>query len=223
MAIGEIEMKRLLAIVICLPAFLGLANASPITLFDSIDGSTNLALNGIVKTTGSSTYTGLYASFSTSASPFDLQSVELALADKVAPTTGGFTIELFADSSGSPGGLLDVIATESDTSLTTTLTDYTFATNIALAPNTRYWIEVVANPETSSVAGWELTSTLTGPEVSTEYYGTNHPAVGSNSSASFAFEMDLGGVNTPEPSTILLGIIGLAILAAHRLRGRAVA
>lgn len=97
-------MKRLLAVAICLPAFLGLAYASPITLFDSIDGSTNFNLNGIVKTTGSAPYTGLYASFSTSASPFDLQSVELALADKAAPTTGGFTIDLVADSSTTPGG-----------------------------------------------------------------------------------------------------------------------
>ena len=214
-------MKRLLAIVICLPVFLGLAHASPITLFDSIDGSTNFALNGIVKTTGT-TYTGLYASFSTLASAFALQTVELALADKVAPTTGGFTVNLVADSSTTPGGLLDVIATEPDTFLTTSLTDYTFATNIALAPNTRYWIEVLANPTNSSVGGWELTQTLTGPEVSTEYFGQNSGFVDPNSTAGFAFEMNLDGVNTPEPSTIFLGLIGLAILAAHRLRVRAV-
>jgi hypothetical protein len=217
-------MKRLLGIVICLPAFLGLATASPITLFDSIDGSANFVLNPIVKVTGSTPYTGLYASFSTSSSPFDLQSVELALADKVAAGTGSFTVNLIADSSNTPtGGLLDVIATEPDTFLTTSLADYTFSTNYQLAANTRYWIEVLADPTNSSVAGWELTQTLTGPEVSTEYWATNHPAVNPNSTAAFAFEMDLSGVNTPEPSTMLLGLIGLAILGAHRLRVRAAA
>ena len=212
-------MKRILAIVVCLPVFLGLADASPITLFDSIDGSTAWLANSIVK----SGYTGLFASFSTSASPFALQSVELALQDSAAPGIGGFTVNLVKDSSTSPtGGVLSVIATEPDTFLTTSLADYTFSTNIALAPNTRYWIEVLAGGN-GSLAQWELTQTLSGPEVSTEYVANNKTFLaGLNTTDTYALEMDISGSNTPEPSTIFLGIIGLAILAAYRLRVRAV-
>ena len=98
-------------------------------------------------------------SFSTDASAFDLRSVTLLLAVNGSYPAGSDTliVDLFADSSNSPGQLLETIGTL-DTSQISYLVDYaeyTFNTSYALAADSRYWIGLTTSHGTAGFAIWE--------------------------------------------------------------------
>ena len=210
-------MGRLFCLSICVPFLASLGQASIITLpagdvgavvlFDSITGDATLgaAKLGPPETVN---YTGVYASFSTGTSLFDLQDVNLALNWRAQPTGQGatVTVDLFADNTLAPGSLLDVIATTTDATIYADgLGNYYFPTNIALMPNTRYWIGVIPGGPTTSA--WEATAATSGTGVVSEYsYVTSAGAV-SNAGGQVQM-MELSGTNTPEPSTILLAALG---------------
>jgi MYXO-CTERM domain-containing protein len=206
-------MKRLVTMLVCLPAFFSLAHASPITLFDSLADSADYVNPLIFQPF----YTGVDNSFSTGGNEFIMTNVEVPLELTGIPTNGEFTVALYSDLATTPGSELALLGTMSDTSLTDTLTDYNFPTSIDLAPHTRYWIGISSSLAFPSVAGWGFTFSPSGPGVLPEFVG--YPGAGySISQNSQAFLMDVTGSNAPEPSTVLLGVIGLAMLAAYRRR-----
>jgi hypothetical protein len=207
-------MKKLL-MTVTLSAFFGLAaHANPITtLFNSLgDAVDNPPIIGTIAGNG-----GLWASFSTLSSPYLLNDVMVDL-QVSAPSSGVLDVELYADDPGvGVGTELDLLGTINDSSLTTSAATYSFTDfDISLNADTRYWIGItsVGNEDT---AYWDTTEVLDGPEVSTEYVGgPGWEDLNAAEDNLYAQSMEID--STPEPSTILLGVIGIAMLVAFRRR-----
>ena len=213
-------MKKFFVSLICLPAFFSLAHASPITVFDSLPGDnvyTGYTISNLPY------YTSVAASFSTLAvGSLMLDNVEVTLLASKPNDGGMLTVGLYADSSTSPGALLDSLGTINDSSLTTSPADYAFPVTPFPLASGRYWI--VISSSNGSSAAWSMTDIMTGVGVSSGYFGDPYDKYVPNSNTGYgdpfnqvAFEMQVDGF-TPEPSTILLGAIGLAMLAAYRRR-----
>ena len=163
-------------------------------------------------------------SFSTGASSFDFASLTVLLDG--TSSTGTITAYLLADSSTSPGAVLDTIGEISETGLDATPTEYTLDTSIALNPDTRYWIELTS---TDNDASWSYSYDVSGPGVASEYLsnyqGTGSPIVFDNDAPipdGGPYQMEVSGTSlasVPEPSTIsLLLVAGMAGLAFLRAR-----
>jgi hypothetical protein len=157
----------------------------------------------------------LFDSFSTGATASVLSLVLINLTnDGVTGSTGSFSVNLYADSSTSPGALLTTIATLPDSDLSTTIDSIALfpATPELLAANTRYWIGLVG--PTSAVA-WSVASDATGTGVAGEFWASTpggFPSVIANSDANPPYQM-LVSVTTPsvpEPSTWAMLILGFA-------------
>ena len=216
-------MKKYLAALICLPAFLGFAHASTITVFDSLGGTGETSLAFVYQAVpGTDYYSSLYASFSTVNPSFMLGDVKVNLMLTAPAAAGaGLDISLYRNSgTATPGSWMSLLGTISDSSLTTTPANYDFPVSpLALSPG-RYWIGISSFD--NSTAAWGVTYDTSGAGVMNEYFGDPNPNdkyfpnVGSNYSV--ALKMDVNGADVPEPSTILLGAIGLAMLAAYRRR-----
>src|SRR5664280_139974 len=86
-------MKKCLLVLSCWSALLPLAHASPITLFDTIDGVTSA---GMVQNYQAGYYSIAFSSFSTGNSPFVLQNVALELGPG-ANDAGILDIYLYSD------------------------------------------------------------------------------------------------------------------------------
>ena len=163
-------------------------------------------------------------SFSTSASGFKLSSLALKL-DATTPTDGtGFNIELLSDNSTSPGSLLTTIANVADSSLTNSLSNYTFnlASPFLLSANTRYWIEAIDVPGVNggpTSANWSVTFDTSGVGVANEFYLTNGSVIPNSGGP---YQMLIGSAaSVPEPLTISLFGAGLAGAIAMRRRKKA--
>jgi hypothetical protein len=167
-------------------------------------------------------------SFSTGNSPFLLTSVTLDLRlDPVFgnPADGGIvTVTLNSDKPAAPGSVpntlgpglvLDMIGTIDDSALTFSSADYTLTTDFALIADTRYWIELTS-PGGISTANWNWSDDPSATGVTGEYYA-NLAGVG----AFGLYQMDVEGMVTPEPSSLLLLGSGLMMLAAPLRRRRA--
>ena len=210
-------MKKFFVSLVCLPAFFSLAHASPVTAFDSLPGDnyyTGYTISNLPY------YTSVAASFSTLNA--DLDNVEVNLLASNPNDGGMLSVGVYADSSTSPGALLDSLGTIKDSSLTTSPADYAIPVPPFPLASGRYWI-VISSSDGSSAA-WNMTDITTGTGVSSEYFGDPFDGYVLNSSTGYgapfnqvAFEMQVDGF-TPEPSTILFGAIGLAMLAAYRRR-----
>jgi len=157
-------------------------------------------------------------SFSTSSSPFLLTSVTLDLL-ALSPSSGGsFIVTLDSDKPAppgsvpntlGPGSVLDTIGTIDDSALTTSLADYTLTTDFALSADTRYWI-YLSSPGGVSSAQWSWSQDISGTTGLTGQYYANPAGVG----ASGPYQMDVEGMITPEPSSLLLLGSGLMMMAA---------
>lgn len=168
-------------------------------------------------------------SFSTGSSPFLLTSVTLdLLLDPVYGNSadGGIvTVTLNSDKPAppgavpntlGPGSVLDTLGTIEDSALTFSSADYTLTTDFALIADTRYWIELTS-PGGVSTADWNWSFDTSGTGVAGQDYA-NLAGVG----AAGLYQMDVEGLVTPEPSSLLLLGSGLMMLAAplrRRLRG----
>jgi hypothetical protein len=159
----------------------------------------------------------LYDSFSTGSAAVDLSLILINLTnDGVTGSTGSFSVNLYADSSTSPGALLTTIATLPDSDLSTSIDSFALspATPELLAADTRYWIGVVG--PRSSVA-WSVASDATGTGVAGEFWASTPGGsltVIANSDANPPYQMlvSVAAASVPEPSTwamLTLGFAGL--------------
>ncbi|WP_414517029.1 choice-of-anchor R domain-containing protein [Nostoc sp. PCC 9305] len=149
-------------------------------------------------------------SFSTDSTAESLTSVVLSLKETGVP--GISTLSLLSDSSTSPGSSLLTIATINDSTLTGSLTDYiyTLATPYTLAANTRYWIQLTT--ENNSSARWSYSGDGSGVNVANEYW-YNTKLAGPNSEGPYQLQVNV--VPVPESYNLLglgaiagLGLIG---------------
>jgi hypothetical protein len=178
-------------------------------------------------------------SFSTGTSSFSLTNVTLAL--QGVQDSESFTISLFSDNdttcaagpacTGGPLSLLYTIATVSDNSLSTSLTNDVFnlATAQTLAADTTYWI--VASSSNGSGVLWSYTEDLSGTGIAGNFnydaYGLvpNSPITAEYPNCAYSkssgtedqctpFQMAVSGTAMPEPSSSeLLGIGLIALLS----------
>lgn len=187
------------------------------------------------------------ASFATGASTFRATDIALLLnRDGTDITASGdtFTVSLeggvpLADVTflgpnlglNIPGGSLLGSVTLPISVLSTNLMaeHFTQFANIALKPNSFYWIDLGVslgpNEEDTSPIGWGTTDDNLGPGVSQGYnssdatdfmfYPNNNGSVGGGP----AFQMEVSGTAVPEPSTwvqMLVGFGGLGLIAYRR-------
>jgi hypothetical protein len=161
-------------------------------------------------------------SFSTGASPFDFTSLTVLL-DGTA-SSGTITAYLLADSSTSPGAVLETIGEIDESVITGSPTQYTLDTSFTLSADTRYWIELTA---TDNAAGWDWSNDVSGPGVASQYYSNYEKGdivrVFPNSPTGpyqGPYQMEVSGslAAVPEPRTISLllaaGLVGLGFLRA---------
>jgi hypothetical protein len=153
--------RRFLLILSCAALSIAAANAQTV-LFGN--------LNSSVK--GYFPIGPIYASFSTGSSAVNLTDVKLQL-EFLDGAPMGFSVGLYADSSTTPGGLIETIGSMNDSAISGNGAAYDFPVSpgIALAVNTRYWIGLSANNGEGSNTGWALTGSTSGTgDISSEFY-----------------------------------------------------
>jgi hypothetical protein len=158
---------------------------------------------------GVSSFGPLADSFSTGSSPVVLDSVTLDLLATLPNDGGSIIVTLDGDNSTSPGSTLETIGTINDSSLTSSLADYTLTTDFALSADTRYWIELAS---ADSSANWSWSNDISGTGVAGEFYA-NQTGVFPNSGGPYQMDVEANASATPEPSTLLLLGSGLMMLA----------
>jgi MYXO-CTERM domain-containing protein len=205
-----------------------LAHASPITLFDTIDGVTNA---GTLLDYQAGYFSEAFSSFSTVNSPFVLQDVALELGPG-ASDAGMLDIYLYADTGSIAPNLATatLLGTISDSTIFTDgLEVYNFAADIGLQADTRYWIGVSAlgNALVPSTARWGYIEGVPSVDsaigASGEYnYDAYDGTYANTAYGGLANQMIVSGNDVPEPATSLLGALGLGALAFLRRRRPAV-
>jgi len=112
----------------------------------------------------------IYASFSTGSGAVNLTDVQLKL-ESLDGMPNGFSVGLYADSSTTPGNLIQTLGSMQDSAISGSGATYDFPVSpgIALAPNTRYWIGLASG--TGSATGWALTGSTAGTgAIASEFY-----------------------------------------------------
>jgi hypothetical protein len=166
---------------------------------------------------------GIYQSFSTGVNPFQLTDVKLILE---VGTLGSntFSVDVYNDSSSTPGTLLANVGSKLDNQLAQTFATIDFATNISLGANTRYWIGITSS--SGSTVIWTIEPPNSNPGdigVSGQFikeFNTVSSVTAPSENA--AFQMRITGnditAGTPEPAAIVLTAAGLLGLTAIRRR-----
>ena len=121
-----------------------------------------------------------------------------------------------------PGTALDTIGSQVVSGTISGSQLISFSTSLLLDADTRYWIELTSN---NNNVGWDWTGDTSGTGVESEFlalqYGSGVWTSGPNDPfGPFMMEVS-GAVPTPEPSTIVLLLVGMAVLlGAGMLRKR---
>ncbi len=158
----------------------------------------------------------LFDSF-TSGAAGQITDLQLAL---LGDDTSSGTVEagLYADNSTSPGQLIAILGSISDSELSGTAAIYDIALTSSplLTSNTQYWIGLSG----TTAAEWSYDSDGSGIGVADDYFA-NQVGVFSNDNAPYQMSITEADVSeTPEPSTrssIIIGIGILALLGRNRL------
>ncbi len=165
-------------------------------------------------------------SFSTDSNSYNLADVILSL--EGVSTTGTLTVSLYSSSSGKPGTDLMTLGTIADSALSTSsFTQQTVSgNNFSLSPSTMYYIVLSGSTAGSPDADWERENGSTGTGVAGQSFGlsadsgtswTTH--VVNSDFQPYVMQVDAGS-GTPEPSTLLGALGGLAAILGLRLRRR---
>jgi hypothetical protein len=167
-------------------------------------------------------------SFSTGANPFNLTSVTVELEtgslqalvpDAISSPDGSVTMTLLSNAAGTaPGTVLDTIGTLSDSSVTSTLADYTFTLSspYTLAPDTTYWIELTS--DNGSIIFWSYSFDTSGPGVGDQYY-IDVLGVEPNWDGPYQMAVNGNSAQVPEPGMLLMlaaGIGAILLLKSRR-------
>ena len=208
-----VTMQRLLLAFAAALLFASVANAdsSPFNnLSASSDGADTVVLAA-----------PLADSFSTGANPFNLTSVTVELEtgslQALVPGTfsspnGSVTMTLLSNAVGpTPGMVLDTIGTLSDSSVTSSLADYTFTLSspYTLAANTTYWIELTS--DNGSSIFWSYSFDTSGPGVADQYY-INVLGVEPNWGGPYQMSVNGNSAQVPEPGMLLMLAAGLGAI-----------
>lgn len=188
------------------------ANAA-MTVFNSVSGIGSIGTAPVGYSSSAS------SSFSVGATQnFTLTGVELILSGDSGNTGGAITVSLIRDNGSNEPDLVSPaianLGTLSDTLLTNTLSSYAFSSfaPVHLNSGARYWINVV--PSGNSTAQWSYEADDSGFGVAGEFY--SNPTDGTFPNSFGAQQMMVSGV--PEPTSVALMGLGLAVISAGRLR-----
>jgi hypothetical protein len=167
-----------------------------------------------VTDTGSQAFGPLYASFSTGAHASGLTDLKLRLGADDPADGGSLTVLLLSDAGLTPGAVLASLGTVFDSALSsaqTSVIDIPLDAAIALAADTRYWIELSSD---NTSATWAYSFDLCGPGVAGDYYD-NVDGVYPNNSSEWpgAYQMAVTAVPEPLSVTLLLGgLVGISVV-----------
>jgi hypothetical protein len=154
-------------------------------------------------------------SFTTLSTESTLTTVDLLLRRYATSETGSTTIGLYADDSTSPGALLDVLGTITDSSLPYgSYAQYNLTPAVSLAPDAMYWIGITAL--NADLVSWEEANDASGIGTTGEYFFWNSAPVAPDREGPFGLEVSVTAV--PEPSTLALAGLGGASLLLYRRR-----
>lgn len=199
-------------------------NAAADTLYDSL--TANTAVSSGYNLVSDANFGPLADSFSTGSTDFLLNDIQLALTVDNPSTTGTVTVSLLIDNATSPGATIATLGTVNDNALsayTPATVDFSQATPIDLAANSRYWVEVSSTDDSS--AGWSYTADTSGTGVANEF-NTNTFQVYSNTGdpsqtlINDPYQLQVNGISAvPLPGTAWLFATAIGSLAAFR-RGK---
>jgi hypothetical protein len=171
-------------------------------IYSNIGAATNGAdpISSLLEPAG---FGPLADSFSTGAGGFNLADVKVLFRGN--SSGGSIVVSLLADNATSPGAVLASTGPVSDSFLTGSPTVQDFSLSAALAPNTRYWIQLSSPDNSRALWAWSLDQARTG--VPGQFFD-NQRGVFPNSDGPYQMRLTDGAV--PEPSTWAMMIVGLA-------------
>jgi hypothetical protein len=203
------SMIRFVCIGVCVASLASAASAGSVTLYNNVDfmGHMN-SVDGYDPIASYFPADQFYSGSEAST----LNSLELNLTYQVSLNpTGSVSVELLSDNSNTPGSLLAVLGTVTDSQLsgappgTPELITVTPLAPYGVAANMNYWIELVDNnPNNPTSLLWTFSMDLFG--TSGNYYA-NASGVFPNEEG--PYQMVLTGQVIPEPSSAILLGLGL--------------
>ena len=199
-----------IAIAVAFLSFAAVSSASAGIIYDNISQPTGgVAAASFINASGP-----LYDSFSTGDSALSLTDVQLLLAASNPGDGFSAMIVLAADNGTSPGTLVDFLGMVADSSLTTAPTVIDLPqTGGPLAPDTRYWVGVIAS---NSSVEWAFDSVNDGTGVANEF--NYYSGMVKANSAFTPFQLQVSAA-TPEPGSLSLMIVfgmGASVRLARR-------
>jgi MYXO-CTERM domain-containing protein len=224
-------MRNLLRIAILCSVALTIAHAGTTTVFDSITGATFSGGSTIYKP--ASGWDTMWESFTSSDSSFVLTEVDLYLMPGATQGSGSLGIGLYSDNAGQPGTLVSYLTGISDATIWAGGANvYQFTGLTTSVGAGTYWIGIAGYPQEQGpsvsldpTSKWGYTTTnsggagMVGPGVPGNSWAYDYQTMTVKTIAgNGALGMTVVGTVAPEPSTMLLGALGLGALALVRRR-----
>lgn len=142
--------------------------------------------------------------------------------DTVEYAETNFTFQLWSDSGGQPGSLLDPLYAVSQTVASPGVQSFSFQSGPFLQPGTQYWVRISAQPISAAFATMAgVYGTTSTSATGTGSFGTSQYFDGTSwGGASSRYVMSVQVESVPEPGSGALLVVGMGVLAASLLRTR---